>query len=653
MKFYTTLLLLAAPLMGMQAQEVYLSSDFEGANPREGYTWSNEDGMSVKAQDVARIFDTGGATGEDGVSSKPVADWFLADGVNGNYSRVMMSYSRRTYEDVATDNWLFTPQLDIKSDNAWLAWDAQSIHYHLRESYEVYVCTDKDDFDSMKLVYSTNAENYWWTHHLVSLKEFVGKKVYVAFVHTSTNKYLFAIDNVFVGELPVGKFENTDRTLHATGTSRPTGVDGTLRNIGADAANYTLRCTTVTPQLKGADGVVPADVTAVQTLPVASLKSNETFDYHFDVAVNLNKTTRYTVELLNDKGNVVDTLVNNDFIFASNYPRTLLMEKATAFWCTACPEQNPFAYALEHRYGEQMAEVVAQWRSLNGSDPGQMTNSDYLENIKTYNLPTLFFNRAYESQNGSQREEMSQNAFMRPCYAMPTIASASCDGQTVRAKVKCEFAGNLSNVNNRFVVGVTLTENIVDVPLPQESLVSTRNCNEYFYLPSKFASPLNYYVNVVREGSTAFAGIKDALPAQIEAGKVYEADYAVPLPAKVRDLKNPLAPEESNLTLVAFVLNTSTKEVVNACKLPVEITGTVGIDQTVAERQPELVECEGSYVAVFPEGETGTVSVFTTDGRLVQQGNDLRVNLNAYPSGTYIVTMKSSKGKVVTTTLVK
>ena len=65
MKFYTTLLLLAAPLMGMQAQEVYLSSDFEGANPREGYTWVNEDGMSVKAQDVARIFDTGGATGED------------------------------------------------------------------------------------------------------------------------------------------------------------------------------------------------------------------------------------------------------------------------------------------------------------------------------------------------------------------------------------------------------------------------------------------------------------------------------------------------------------------------------------------------------------------------------------------------------------
>ena len=120
---------------------------------------------------------------------------------------------------------------------------------------------------------------------------------------------------------------------------------------------------------------------------------------------------------------------------------------------------------------------------------------------------------------------------------------------------------------------------------------------------------------------------------------MYESDYAVPLPAKVRDLKNPLAPEESNLTLVAFVLNTSTKEVVNACKLPVEITGTVGIDQTVAERQPEL--------------ETGTVSVFTTDGRLVQQGNDLRVNLNACPSGTYIVTMKSSKGKVVTTKLVK
>lgn len=648
MKLYTKLLLLAAPMLSLQAQaqDVYLNSDFEGESPRAGYTWVCEDDMGVKSQYVKKIFDrSSGSTEEDAPTTSAVADWFLADGVNGNNTRVMMSYSQRTYEDVPTDNWLFTPQLDIKSSNAWLAWDAQSVHFHARESYEVYVGTDKDDFESFEKVFSTDEEDYFWTHHLVSLQKFAGKKVYVAFVHTSTNKYLLAIDNVFVGELPADKFSNTDRTLRTTSVSAPTGIDGTLWNTGADISGYTLRCTTITPQKDN------PDLTETKTLPVASLASNATLDYHFDTPVTLNKTTKYSIDLLNAAGNVVKTLVS-DSIFASNYPRTLLMEKATSYWCTACPGSNPFAYDIEHRYGNQVAEVVVQYPANNGTDTGQMVCEDYYANVRANNLPTIYFNRSYKSENGTANYDRVNTALTRPCYALPQVVSATCNGQTVKAKLTCQFGGNMKNSNNTYAVGVALIENIVDIPLPQENIMSTRNANEYFYLPAKISSPLNYYVNVVREGSTAFTGITDGLPTQIEKDKVYEINYEKPLPAKVRSLMNPLHPEESNLTLVAILLNTATKEVINASKLPVQITGQMGIDQAAAAAKPELVKWDGAYLAVFPAGETGTVSVYATDGRLISRSNS-RVSLNGCPAGTYIVKMQAQSGASVTTKIVK
>ena len=646
MKLYTKLLLLATPLFSLQAQaqEVYLNSNFDDQTAKaQGYTWVCEDGMGVKSQYVKKIFDDNGGV-DEGPSTTASADWFMADGVNGNRSRVMMSYSKRTHADVATDNWLYTPQLDIKNETAWLAWDAQSVHYHQRESYEVYVCTDKDDFDTFEKVYETSSEDYFWTHHLISLAKYQGLKVYVAFVHTSTDKYLLALDNIYVGELPANKFEFTDLTKHSASTSAPTGVNGTLRNIGADVKGYTLRCTTVTPQKNA------PSVTETKTLPLM-IKSNDTFDYHFDAPLTLNKCTTYTLEVLNDKGEVVNTQPT-DSIFASQFARTLLYEKNTAFWCTSCPKQNPFAYWMEHHYGDRVIEVVAQYPQNNGEDTGQMANYDYMTNLRSNNLPALFFDRSFYSEDGSGREERMLTAFTRPCYARTNVASATCDGQTVKAKIQAEFAGNLKNENNRYAVGVTLTENIVDIPVPQQNLVSTRDGNEYFYLPGSIPSPLNYYVNVVREASTAFTGLKGMLPEQIEKDKVYEAEYSMPLPSKVRSLTNPLTGEGSNLTVVAMVMNTATKEVINASKLPVEITGVMGIEQTESATKPELAKWNGAYLAVFPKGE-GTVSIYSTDGRLLKQGNDCRVDLSAYPAGTYIVTMHAADGQTVSTKLLK
>lgn len=75
------------------------------------------------------------------------------------------------------------------------------------EDYKVMVSTGNDDTGSFKELFSVNGESYFWKTHTVSLKQFAGQKIYIAFVCTSLNKYILAIDNMYIGELDGYNFD--------------------------------------------------------------------------------------------------------------------------------------------------------------------------------------------------------------------------------------------------------------------------------------------------------------------------------------------------------------------------------------------------------------------------------------------------------------
>lgn len=627
MKLYTTLLLLALPVVGLHAQETYLSSDFESANSTVGYDMVNVDGQNLNVSAVKGI--------------TPKKEWFRGQGVSNNASMVMLSMSCRVNAAVPTDNWLITPAVEVKSPDAWVQWDASSIHHEMPESYEVLVGTDPDDIFAYEPIYSTEAESYYWTHHMASLAKYAGQTIYIAFRHTSQNKYLLGIDNIKVGTLPPVNFAFTDRTEHTSAFKQHTGVHGQLQNFGADASAYTLRCTSTL-----ADGTSSTD-----TQPI-SLQSNATADYHFPVANQLNRVTKYTLDVLDAQGHVVQSLLS-DSLYTTNYPRTLFMEKATSYWCTACPKANPFSFSMEERMGGQFIQADVQYPSNNGVDAGKMVCEEYLSRFRVMNLPTTRYNRYTQVQDGASYGVMMQ-AYFRPTYAYAELASAELVNKTVQVKAHAQFAYDLTNTDDNYRMAFLMVEDAVSIPLPQESICSTPGDNEWYYLPSKFSSPYNVYKHVIREGATAFTGIEKSFPTQIEQGKDYEVTYSFDLPEKVRSVYADEAQQTSNLSLIALVLNTKTGEVLNASRMAVDVKGYLnGVRDATASCQPELLRQGHAYVPLFGTGETGTVSIYSLDGRLLLQNSGSSFTLDLYPSGTYVVRLQSASGQVATLKVIK
>lgn len=103
----------------------------------------------------------------------------------------------------AADRWLISPMI-IVSEFSTLNWKAQSVQLGVTattETYEVYVSTEggdsNADFTSAPLLSGTASAE--WESKQLSLADYYGDTIWVAFRHTSLNQGLLAIDDFKVG----------------------------------------------------------------------------------------------------------------------------------------------------------------------------------------------------------------------------------------------------------------------------------------------------------------------------------------------------------------------------------------------------------------------------------------------------------------------
>lgn len=627
MKLFTVLFLSSLPVLSAQAQNVCLDEGFEKGISK--FTLVNEDDMPVQAGDYKKI--------------TPQKTWFVGDGVNGNYSQVALSSSHRNY-DYPTDNWMITPQLNISSATMWLKWRAQSVHHDMPESYEVLVGTDKNDLDSFEKIFSTDAESYFWQDHMVSLAKYSGQKVYVAFRHTSQQKYLLAVDDVFVGELSAAALNGIDQTPRFAGVNAAgrVEVEGQAWNVGAPIKINEFRCTL-------ADG-------SVQTLVPnkAELATNDSLKWSFAIPAELNKASVYSVTAVDDKGNTY--ALASDSVFCSNYPRTMVVEKFTGLWCNSCPAMDPVLYAMEHRYGNQMIEIVAYGGSSTMPESSLLYDDCYLNNVHVVNYPTVYYNHIYSSAQTDTRDTNTfANAAAKSCYALATLQSATIADSTISGTASCEFAYDFDNSANRYRWGFALVEKKVECPIRQTNNCTVQQNNEYYYLPQNVSGSLHFCKSIARgfsdESSNAsFKGLKESIPSTIEAGKTYKYDYSLALPAGVSNA------DASNLKLVAFVLNNFTGEVINAAVIDVTEGKSSGIAQAegaTAAAAPRIGFTSSRCSVTYPDGKSGVATVYSADGKQLFRSSAASFSISHLPAGTYIVRAVSASGATTVSKVVK
>lgn len=578
MKQYLLSALLCGIGVTMSAQEVCLDVDFVEGIPAN-FKLDCYDEMPVKKQDFKKV------------SVKDT--WFIAL-VDSEDGVAAMSTSHRTY-DLPTDNRMITPRLKLPAENVWLKWTARSIHYHLRDGYKVMVSTTGNGYDDFEEVASIAEEEYLWTKHLVSLEKYAGKEVYIAFVHDCQNKYLLAIDDIFVGQPAQAEFIVEDKTPRFVGDVGKVAVNGMVRNSGKVCADR-LECVTQwgdTLKLVG-DGV---------------WMTGESYDYSFDVPVKVGSATHYKLELAGENGERHTML--EDSVICSYYPRKILLEKATGTWCINCPEMISYIQELEERYGDEI--VCTEVHGPEGYGGDIWAYAPYYTGMKTPNLPTVLFNRHRDKplyNSSAQSRRILESIVNRPTFAKIEAEASYKGADSVKASAKVTFA---TEVTGKFRVGFALIEKTAQTDkMLQINGASSLFHGEYYYLPTTVPADLMWYSNVVRSDNMAFNGLKNSLPAKIEVGVEYRVEASIYVPELVGD--------KSNLAVVAIVMNYNTDEVLNVDEVrvmedantvrPVVRENTSTDISVIWGEQKELKVISGSESAF-------TVELLSMDGRQV------------------------------------
>lgn len=600
---------------GVTSQAQILETDFNSGIPA-GFTLKCYDDMPVKTADFA-----GGLS----VQQK----WFggKVDAARGNSA---LSTSHRQY-DMKTDNWLITPQIEIPTDGTWLYWEARSMHYDLRDGYTVMVSTGDTRPASFAPVFSTEGENYVWTQRKVSLKAYAGKKVYVAFVHNAKNRFLLAIDNLSVGN-SAPRFVATDRTKRTCGNESPvTPVEGVIDVHGAGCKVTSISCETAAGLL---------------TQPVGKdMATGDTIAYKFELPVKVSTASTYKIMVNAEVGGEAKSYeVVSDSVICTIMPRRLLLEKCTAFWCSSCPAMNAYIYEMKARYGDRLVVLDVQFPAINGQDPAGLSYAHFVENLKTSNLPTVYYNRDVSAPQYYPKDvHVMENALKQACFASVDVTKAelSAGNKSIAGKVAVRFGADFDNSSDKYRVGFALKEKVVRYGYNyQANGTSGPGLGEFGFMASPVPADLMFYHNIVRGTETAFTGVAGSLPAQIGKGETYEVDYTFGIePEKLYKI-------DDNLVVVCYLLDVTSGRVLNVAELDVTPAQSTGILKPAASEAGGRLTLQPGQCTVSFE-HVGSVTLYDLSGRpLVTSAPALHhvLSTSFLPKGCYVVKMQSESG---------
>ena len=596
---FLSLLLFGCPFV-LHAQQPVLSANFNSGIPA---SWQNLDRDALPVG--------------EGFSISVSGNWFSGY-ANGTTSKVALSTSHHTTQGAPTDNWLISPQILIE-EGMFLTWEARSLHYDEREQYEVLVSTTDDAPESFQLLQAVDGEAYTFTKHILSMEAYVGKPIYLAFRHTSTDGFLLALENVRVGvptETILVAHDQTRKFCGDTGTHR---VEGEVKNFGKPLSLSAI----VLREKNGEEMRMPW--TADGPLATASV-----CPYAFDLPVTVGEASLYT--LFAEATDGTRTPLLRDSVVCSYFPRTLLLEKGSGVWCTACPSVIPFVHQMKERYGEEL--VCVEYHSAY-NDQVHLSDTLYDQGMGSSNYPVIHYNRQKEyPQYGSNT--LLPNVIHQPTYALTALQVAQWGNDSIAVEAQVTFAKDLDNAQDHLRFGFAVTERDVTLPYSIQKSSATLLANEEFaMMKNPIPAQWMHYHDLVRSAETAFSGVAESLPAVLQAGETYTYRGFLPIPSK--------AANRQLLSVVAYALDTKADEVLNVAEAHLSYTPT-GIQQASQPSSHIRISSQAKSVRVnLPTTTPYYIYVYQLNGQLLrsQTGEGTTQTEISLPvTGTYLVKVK-------------
>lgn len=536
------------------------------------------------------------------------------DSFDGQFVALSPSHNGDFSTPVA--NRFTSPEITISDSETILRWKAISVLPGFQESYRVVVIADGEETE----VFNTSSvEDQDWEHNVVSLSQWKGRIVQIAFECTSANKYLLAIGDIWAGvpeepmmtaKLNVKRFAANGEWVYAVveykNLGKTFGIGNPVFEIVDDRDNIMGSFTT--QQTRGLE--------TIGWYP----ESDSWTDY----------TLRCRI------GETVSELEKFS-ISTSTFERTLLVDEGTGTWCVNCPEGVLEMQELERTFGHQVAIV-----STHTDDAFSRVNDQaaYWNRLNFYAVPWFKVNR---DQNAA-----GQKVTMRQ---IQQVCSGETEGElgfeymeesfpswelTVHGWTR--FASDIQNGNGRYGVGYTVTRtfrrNDINTLYNQKSNLSLPTARQYYFLPQTIPSDLAIYYDVNLSSEYGFKPVEGTIPAMVEADETYPFTLKIPLPEMPADTE---FDGWRDIKIVAFILDTATGQIVNACKSELIIED--GVNDNLADTERSLRQLAGGWIQVEPthdHEESRTLRIHDIAGRMLQQIKVPAEGLTICPAGTGI-----------------
>lgn len=516
------------------------------------------------------------------------------------------------YKEVAqSDDWLVTPAIHVTDVRAILSWRTCALDAEHPDGYEVYI-SDKgnrpEDFTE-EAVFAVSAESAAWTEHFLSLENYAGKDIYVAFVNNSTNCNLLMLDDVTV-QTRKHTFLFSNLTPEAVTTVGGVKVTGTITSSGflpVDGYKLELTYAGNTYTIDRSDESISPD-------------SLVTVTFDTEINVSLNTTEDYTLVISSMEGTDVQTIQGSITCFE----RTVLIEEGTGTWCMWCPRGQYYLKELHKKRPGEFIDIA-----VHVSDEMMVTDyamSLYTPFFYTYGLPSCVMDRRADQMNGlstleeieatldKARERGAIGRFIRlEAYAwssMPVDRSLSVNTPLFTVRGSYEFGKAIEDGEYRLSF-IIVEDSVTGYTQANGYSGSSGAMGGLDLLPDPIPAGEYYFANVGRAVyDSCYWGYEKELltiKAQPERHTKVLFDYWLEYPTTISDV--------NKVKLVALIIDVKSGEIVNAAetKMPYSYK-TGGIDSPAS---PSTIRLQaGTVIADAPLRQ---VEVWSLSGQLLHK----------------------------------
>ncbi len=519
------------------AQTAYLETGFDEGIPHT-FTLHDEDGRTPST-DMANLgFEVGKA-------------WIVANGIDPADALNNVAVSTSWYKNAgAANDWMVTPGIKVDG-KTMLRWRSMARDKEFRDGLKVYVSetgTDVSDFTSPP-IFAINKEANTWTEHEVSLADYAGKTIYIAFVNDSKDKAALYLDDLFVGipshvtmSLNLGRVFDGCDTIPLTGTVAASGETVNGFTIGFQSGDQRILQT------------FPDIIEAGKSMPFR-------LDEHF--RLDRNATAAWTAWVKSGTDSVSYQGRTSAYLWK------VVAEEVTGTWCGYCVRGIGAMNYMSETYPQGFIGIAVH---NNGSAqvpdsmaiPGEEYLNDIFSHMGTSGYPHAGMNRNVMYWGDPADIPAMYTAIKSSdSNTVGLKLTANYDEQTndIAANVDAFFAADNDKAN--YSLAFVVVENNVHRTHAETGIINNYcgydQVNYYagggmgsMYgfenLPNIIKADSIWYQDVARGIAPGYEGVKDAFGVEsVKEGDHLEFSYSLTMPETVL--------KKENTELIVLLLN--------------------------------------------------------------------------------------------------